>query len=342
MTLTLISIGINSHLDLSLNGIEAAKEADSVYTEMYTMKLNTTIKDLETLIGKQVTPLPRGGMEEHAEKLLKEAKENSVAILVGGDALSATTHISLLLDARDDGIETNVIHGSSVFTAITDSGLSLYKFGKTVTIPFKENGPVDTVLRTIYENYEYGLHTLVLLDLNIVKDKYMSVGKAIQRLLETGEFSKDTLMVGVARLGSQSPVIKADHAGKLLKNDFGEPPHALIIPGKLHFMEEEGLESLAGCPRSVILEHNPKGQLDKLISKYTASCRRVLDELSYKEKTVEITMEQVQDMLRHSENYLDDAEYYWGAKKAVALTSVAYSEGILDALKLLGLVEFEW
>jgi FAD synthetase len=57
---------------------------------------------------------------------------------------------------------------------------------------------------------------------------------------------------------------------------------------------------------------------------------------------VTITEEQVKEMLEHTERYLDDAEYYRGEQKAVALTSVAYAEGILDALKLLGLVEFEW
>jgi len=306
------------------------------------MKLDTTFPELERVIGKQVTPLPRGSMEEHAEKILKEANEYDVAILVGGDALSATTHISLLLDARDVGIETNVIHGSSIFTAITDTGLSLYKFGKTVTIPFKEKGPVDTVLKTIEENYEYGLHTLMLLDLKMTQDKYMTIDEAIKRLLEIGEFNKNTLLVGVARLGSRSPTIKADIAIKLLEHDFGSPPHALIAPGRLHFMEEEALEALLGCPRSVILSHKPMGHVDKLISKYTIGCRSVLEELNQNMETVEITVGQVKDMLRHAKNYLDDAEYYWGENKPVALTSVAYSEGILDALKLLGLVEFEW
>jgi FAD synthetase len=51
---------------------------------------------------------------------------------------------------------------------------------------------------------------------------------------------------------------------------------------------------------------------------------------------------EVKEMLDHAERYLDDAEYYWGEKKEVALASVSYAEGILDALNLLGLVKFEW
>jgi FAD synthetase len=50
----------------------------------------------------------------------------------------------------------------------------------------------------------------------------------------------------------------------------------------------------------------------------------------------------VAQLLDHTKRYLEDAEYYRGEDKPVALTSVAYAEGILDALKLLGLAEFEW
>ncbi len=342
MMLTLVSLGINSHMDMSLKGLEKAREAQSVYAEMYTMKMDTTIEELSELVGRKVIPLPRGGMEEHGDELIKEAKHHKVVVLVGGDALSATTHISLLLDARQEGIETDVVHGSSIFTSITDTGLSIYKFGKTVTIPYPEKGPVDTVLRTLKENHEYGFHTLMLLDLNMAEDKYLSIGEAINRLIETGKFSPESLLVGVARLGSMFPTIKAGSAEEMSLYDFGDSPHALIAPGKLHFLEEDALVELADCSRDVLSNHKVQGEVDRLIEKYTKGCRKVLDELKKKEYPVEVTDQMVQEMLEHTERYLDDAEYYWGEQKPVALTSVAYAEGILDALKLLGLVDFEW
>jgi hypothetical protein len=41
--------------------------------------------------------------------------------------------------------------------------------------------------------------------------------------------------------------------------------------------------------------------------------------------------------------YLEDARYYREKKKfEVSLTSIAYCEGLLDALRLLGAVKFEW
>jgi len=340
--ITLISIGLNSHQDLSLRAIETAQEADKLYAETYTMKLDTTIAELEETIDRPIIQLQRNGLEEQADQLLQEAKTQHIAILVGGDALSATTHISLLLDAHDDGIPTQVIHGSSIFTAITDTGLSLYKYGKTVTIPLQEKGPVDTALRTIKENQEYGLHTLLLLDLNIAENRYLTIPQAIKRLLDTGEFNPETLLVGAARLGSRFQEIKADTAINLQKHDFGEPPHTLIAPGKLHFLEEEALETLGGCPRKVIQSHNPVGETDRLITKYTQGCKRVLEELKTNHLPAKITEEQIKELLKHTENYLYDAEYYRIDNKPTALTGVAYAEGILDALKLLGIVEFEW
>jgi diphthamide biosynthesis methyltransferase len=60
------------------------------------------------------------------------------------------------------------------------------------------------------------------------------------------------LAIVVARAGSDDAMIKADKVSKLSKLDFGPPPHALIVPGKLHFMEAEALRVFAGAPGDVV------------------------------------------------------------------------------------------
>ena len=342
MTLTLVSIGLNSHKDLSLRAIEAANQADTVYAETYTMKLDTTPQQLGETIGRPVHPLTRGLMEEDAEKLLMEAETGDVAILVGGDALTATTHISLVIYAARRGVPVKIVHGGSIITAVAETGLSLYKFGRTVTVPLPEKGPVDTVIRTLRDNREQGLHTLILLDLDEPEKRYLTVNQAITRLEETGEFNMDTLLVAVARLGSENKVIKADTAMNLKAQEFGDPPHTIVAPGRLHFMEEEALKALAGCPPELLTDRKVQGELDRLIEKYRVGCRRVLGELKPNPLPETIDKVQVDELLDHTKRYLNDAEYYRRENNPVALTSVAYAEGILDALKLLGLVEFEW
>ncbi len=342
MTLTLVSVGLSSHMDLSLRAIEAARQADVVYAETYTMKLETTPRLLGETIGRPVHPLSRGGMEEDADKLLSEAENGDVAILVGGDALTATTHISLVVDAARRGVPVKIVHGGSILTAVAETGLSLYKFGRTVTVPLPEKGPVDTVIRAIRDNGEQGLHTLILLDLDEPRRRYLTVDQAITRLEDTGEFSMDTLLVAVARLGSENQVIRADTAENLKAHDFGEPPHAIVAPGRLHFVEEEALKALAGCPPELLTGRKVQGEVDTLIEKYGVGCRRVLGELKHSPLPKTINRTQVDELLEHTKRYLDDADYYRGEDDPVALTGVAYAEGLLDALKLLGLVEFEW
>jgi len=342
MTLKLVSLGLRDHLDLSLRAIEEIKYSDKVYLESYTMKLDTSAEQLEEITGKRVSILERGAMEEEASKLLCEAAVQDVSILVGGDALSATTHVSLLIDAKKLGIETKVIHGASILTAIAETGLSIYKFGRTVTVPLPQKGPVDTVIRTIRENREHGLHTLLLLDLNIPSGEYLTVSKALMRLIDTDEFPPETLAIGLARLGGEDQIIKADEAARLINHSWGDAPHAIVVPGRLHFLEEEALKVLADCPPELLEGRLVMGDVERLIDKYSRSCRKVLDTMKLRDFPAEIEEDKVKDLLDHTERYLSDAQYYWGENNPVALTSVAYAEGILDALKLLGLADFQW
>jgi len=61
----------------------------------------------------------------------------------------------------------------------------------------------------------------------------------------------DTLAVGVARAGSERPIAKADYVVQLMEFDFGKPPHSLVFPGRLHFMEAEALVTLAKASERV-------------------------------------------------------------------------------------------
>jgi FAD synthetase len=83
--------------------------------------------------------------------------------------------------------------------------------------------------------------------------------------------------------------------------------------------------------------------LEALVSKYIVSTERVLREIQPTKDAVNVTEENVADILDYVNNYLEDAKYYKAQEKfETSLTSVAYCEGLLDALKLLGAVKFEW
>lgn len=87
-----------------------------------------------------------------------------------------------------------------------------------------------------------GLHTLFLLDLDPIKDKYMAVSKALKYLLK--QLNENEKIVVCSDLGEEKQGIKYGKIKDLVKLKFDKYPHCLIIPGKLHFIEEEALNIL--------------------------------------------------------------------------------------------------
>jgi diphthine synthase len=163
----------------------------------------------------------------------------------------------LRVEAEKRGVKTRVVHGASIISAIIGlSGLHNYKFGKTVTIPFCENWS-ETPYSVIAQNKKLGLHTLCLLDLKADEKRFLSIKEGLVMLLEIEQKRKkrivtpNTLAVGVARVGSSSPTLKADFIRNLLRYDFGGPPHSLIFPGEMHFMESEALVAFAQAPARI-------------------------------------------------------------------------------------------
>lgn len=246
MPIYFIGLGLGNEKDITVKGLEAVKKCDIVYLENYTSILSCTKEDLEKFYGKNITLANRKKVENDDNEIIKNSKSKNVAFLVAGDSMAATTHIDLYLRAKKEGIKCFVIHNSSIMTAVGVTGLQLYKFGKTTSIPM-ENENIETPYDVLKGNLSLGLHTLFLLDLNPEEEKFMKVNDAIRYLLKVELkrnekiFSEKTLCVGCARVGSDNQVIKAGTAKELMKFDFGKPVHCLIVPGKLHFMEDEAL-----------------------------------------------------------------------------------------------------
>jgi FAD synthetase len=83
--------------------------------------------------------------------------------------------------------------------------------------------------------------------------------------------------------------------------------------------------------------------LEELVSKYITSAEHVFCELEIAETRVNIDVSGVAKVVESAKAYLEDAKYYRSQKRfGVSLASIAYCEGLLDALKLLGAVKFEW
>lgn len=233
--LYLISLGLFDKNDVSNRAIDAAKKCDKLYIERYTNYYGSSNKELENIFGTKIVELKREEVE--SLKLIKEAKKENVALLVIGDVFSATTHTSLMLEAMNKNIKVEVIHGSSILTAIGETGLMLYNFGKIVSIP-KENKKIVSPYEVLKLNKD--LHTLFLLDLDL------NFNEAIQYLLDLEDMKKEKQFNGnrlcvVCCMGKKK-IIKSGKAKDLMKIRIKERPQCLIVPGKLHFLEKELIE----------------------------------------------------------------------------------------------------
>jgi len=260
MTLYIIGMGLGK-ADITTKAVIALKDCEEIYLENYTSILDYDVAKLPLLRDKKFVIADRDIVEKAPEPMLESALNNNVAFLVPGDPFSATTHADLMFRAREMGVDVKVIHGISILTAVGVTGLSLYKFGKVSSIVFPdEKWMPETPYNAIKDNKKTGLHTLLLLDIKVKEQsredlkkgvkkyqesRFMTVSQGIDYLLEIEKhrkedvFTKETMVVACARLGTESEKIVYGKIEEVKKVDIGGPLHCLIVPGDLHFMEEE-------------------------------------------------------------------------------------------------------
>jgi len=98
MTFNLIGLGLNKD-SISAEALKILQDCDKIYLENYTVNFPYKLEELEESLKTQITPLDRTKVED--ESILDEAKEKNIALLVYGDALSATTHFQLITSCKE-------------------------------------------------------------------------------------------------------------------------------------------------------------------------------------------------------------------------------------------------
>ena len=248
-----IGLGLFDEKDITIKALEAIQSCDVVFAEFYTSTMvGTDIQKIEKMIGKKIIILSREETEK-GEKIFLAAEESNVAFLTGGDSMAATTHVDLRLQAIKKGLKTHIINGTSVITAVPGIlGLQQYKFGRITTLVLPEKNYFPTSpYDVIKENKKIGLHSMILLDIQSEKNKFMTASEGITILLEMEKIRKEGIIdendicCVVCRAGSSNPLIRIGRMTDLKNVDFGSPLHTIVLPGDLHFMEQESLDTLS-------------------------------------------------------------------------------------------------
>jgi diphthine synthase len=332
-----VGLGVGGSDALSDRARKIISESDIVYFEQFTSPIKEDeTRSLQQIATGQFRLAPRWLVEDGNE-ILEAAKKNTVALLSYGDPYIATTHIELRVRAISDGTKTDTVHASSAVTSlIGECGLHFYKVGKTVTI--MSGIPSATAYYTIFENLKLGNHTIVLLEYNQNKNFFLNPKDAIDSLLEQEKeqarkvFSDDTYGIVASRIGQADQKIIAGKFSDLRNVDFGEAPHTIIIPGMMHFTESDALKVLARCT-SPPEDNTPKIEKisAQMMKKYIPMVRRALDQITphYKDS------KEFSGVLENADLYIKDAErFYSQGQDELAILSIGYADGLVDALRI--------
>ena len=233
----IIGLGLNEN-GISKEGLEAARKCKKIYLENYTVDFPYSRDKLSKSIGKKTIPADREFVEGFG--ILDEAKKEDVAMLVYGNPLMATTHISLIEEAKKRKIKFKTIHAASILDAVAETGLQIYKFGKIASMPkWQKSYWPESMMETVKENLSINAHTLILVDIGL------DFKKALEQLEQASENQGVDIkkILACQKLGTDKSKIIYGEVSKL-RDEKMESPFCMIIPGKLHFLEAEILEKL--------------------------------------------------------------------------------------------------
>ena len=333
-----VGLGLSGIDSISLETQKILKQADVVYLEQFTSPVKKSeVAKLKTLVKGQFK-IGKRWMVEDGKEILKNAKKSKTVLLSYGDPYIATTHIELRTRAIQQKIKTDTIHAASSITALVgESGLHYYKIGKIVTI-MNEFKTMTTAYYTIYENLMAGNHTVLLLEYNQDTQFFLEPNDALSGLLATEKeqkrnvIGKSTYAIVASRIGFSNQAIVAGKISSLKKKNFGGPPHSIIIPGKLHFTESDALKVLTKCiDKPFDNSDNIKKISKQMIEKYVPMVRKALEEIVpyYKDS------KEFQSVLENAELYIQDAEKFLEqGKNELAVLSIGYADGLVDALRI--------
>jgi diphthine synthase len=301
--------------------------------------------EVQRSTGKQLTIVDRAFVED-GNRLLEEAGSKKVVLAVLGDPMIATTHDELRARAIKIGIETKVVHSATIASAAASaSGLHSYKFSRTVTVTRESVNRLTQAYHLLHENLLEGAHSLLLLEYDVQSGEGVTPPEAMAGLLlaeanfKRGVVTESTFVLVISRLGRDDSRLAAGTIGELSKLDYGEPPHSVIVPGKLHFTEVESVSAIFSIdPMKVRSNSDGVARTAQiLVPRYVAKTKKAL--VSVRDKLGP----QYQPVLENVDAYLRDAERFLAeGEDEMAMLSVGYAEGLLDSLSFAGVIRIDW
>ena len=333
-----VGLGISGTRSIPIEVVKIIQEADFVYLEAFTSPISKQHEDEIKNMVNGSFKIAKRWLVEDGQEILKTSKSSTAVLLSYGDPYVATTHIELRTRAKLENIETNTIHSASAITSMVgEAGLQFYKVGRMVTI-MNEKKSTITPYTAIFKNLTQGLHSIILLEYNHDENYFLDPKDAISNLLDVEKEQKrnvlnnDTFAIIASRIGFETQKIISGKFSNLLKVDFGEPPHSVIITGKLHFTESDAINVLTEClDKPSDNSTRIKSTSVQMIEKYVPMVRKALEEI----RPLYNDSKEFQEVFENAELYINDAENFLKqGKDENAVLSIGYADGLVDALRI--------
>ncbi len=238
MTFYLIGLGLTVG-SITIEALETLKKCKKIYLEGYTIDFPYELSELENQLKLKIVNLNREEVE--GEKFLEDAKKQDIALLIYGAPLAATTHISMILKCQKEEIKFNIFENASIFDAISETGLQMYKFGKTASMPkWQENFTPDSFAEIIKDNLKIKAHTLLLVDIGLELEK---AKEQLRTACGNHKIYLDKVLA-CSKMGASNSKIYYEKLDNI-PNEI-DKPFCIVIPStNLHEMEKEALSELA-------------------------------------------------------------------------------------------------
>ncbi len=237
---------------LTPEAMAAVKKCKKVFFDSYTNFMEKRmLKEFEKKLRKKIIVLDRKKIEEEFKPVILQAKKQNICLLVPGNPLTATTHVQLLIEAKNLNSHFSFVPGISITDYLPSTGLDSYRFGRITTIVApKKNFAPESFFDAIEKNLSLNLHTLCLLEIDAEKNYFMAIPEAINILEKIAEKKQSNaiqgaLLVGLYGVGGKRQKTVAGKASGLKKNTLRIFPQSLVVCARLNEKEREALELLA-------------------------------------------------------------------------------------------------
>jgi diphthine synthase len=348
--LWLIGIGVTGYKGVSLHALDILKKCDIIYFERFTSPLyEDDLFNLNSLIEgynkrRKIIPAQRWFIEDGKE-IIEQAKNGNVALISYGDPLIATTLTELEVRARKNSINVDVIHAASGITSlIGESGLHIYKIGRTVTMMSSPQSAIS-VYNVIFDNLLSGNHTLILTEYNSDHNKsfFLDPIQVFKMLFEVEKdirynvFSDETFVIVASRIGIEQKKIISGKIKSLIGMSFGTGPHSIIVTGSIHFSESDAIRTLTlNVDEPINNAENIQKVSVNMIKKYSPKAKEAMKhmrDIIIGENMPSLNKGSI-EVLENAELYIDDAERFLRqGKHELAVLTIGYAEGLIDALR---------